>query len=85
MAKEASQLCYLLTIVLSVGFLIWGFMDILKKKQPSEGSQTAVISRQIRGFAFIMLAQVVLVIGGALCFGMSGGVEKLGSMVKSLK
>lgn len=85
MAKgDMVQLCYLVVLVLSIGFLVYGFMDLLKNKLPSEKSATDTISRQIRGFALIMVAQVVLVLGGMVCFGMTGGLRGLGRKIKGL-
>lgn len=83
MAKDGAQLCYLLILVASIGFLVWGFMDLLKKKQAGE-SDVQTISRQIRGFAFIMLAQVVLVVGTMVCFGLNGGMDQLGKAISSI-
>ncbi len=52
-------------------------MDLMRK--PTNGNyNTEHVSKQLKGFAFIMLSQVVLVLGGALCLG---GLEKsLGSL-----
>ena len=76
--KSTVQLCYLVAILVAVALVVYGFMELLKEQQPSEKTQAEVISRQIRGFALIMLAQVVLVLGAALCFGTTGGVQGLG-------
>lgn len=59
-------------------------MDLLKNRQHSETSDTQVISRQIRGFAFIMLAQVIMVVGTLICFGMDGGLKGIGSRYHKL-
>nr|QBK86614.1 MAG: uncharacterized protein LCMAC102_04100 [Marseillevirus LCMAC102] len=85
MAKDGTQLCYLLVVIVSIGFLVWGFMDLLRPKLPSEKAQVDVISRQIRGFAFIMVSQVVLVLGSIICFGMTGGVKGLGKTLKKVQ
>lgn len=83
MAKDnGKQLCYLLVLIISIGFLVWGFMDLLRRQQPTEKAQTDVISRQIRGFAFIMLAQVVLLLGSMICFGLTGGMDQLTSAIE---
>ena len=71
------SLCYILTIVASVALTIYGLMDILRKQQADELTQNEVISRQIRGFGILVLAQVVLLVGGATCAGLSSGLEKL--------
>ena len=74
------KICFVLVLVFSIAFLVWGFMDLMKK--PASGkADMDTISRQLRGFAFIMLSQVVLVLGGALCLG---GLEKsLGSLQRA--
>lgn len=85
MAKDnGAQLCYLLVLILSVVFLVWGFMDLLKKKQPTERTETQVISRQIRGFAFIMISQVVLILGAMICFGLTGGLGGVAKAVRAI-
>lgn len=78
------SLCYVATILAAVALVTVGLMDILKLKQPSESSSGEVISRQIRGFGILLLSQIVLAIGVALCVGVSGGVEKALSQVGKL-
>jgi len=72
MATDSAALCYLIVLIVSIGFLIWGFMDLLRKKQHSETSETQVISRQMRGIGLLLLSQVILVLGTALCYGATG-------------
>lgn len=69
--------CFIIVLVVSIAFLVYGFMDLMKK-----GNEQGVdrISRQLKGFAFIMLSQVVLVLGGALCLG---GLDKSLSSLSS--
>ena len=76
MAGE-KNICFIAVLILSIAFLVYGFMDLMRK--PAGGNYNAEhISKQLKGFAFIMLSQVVLVLGGALCLG---GLEKsLGSL-----
>lgn len=52
-------------------------MELLKKKTGEDKDNTAVIVRQLQGIGFIVLSQVVLVVGAGLCFGMSGGLPKI--------
>lgn len=75
--KEGAQICYIVVLILSLGFMIWGLMDLLKKQQLNESSSTDVISRQMRGMGYILLSLVVLSLGGALCAGMSGDLAKM--------
>jgi len=71
-----NQFCYLLTLIIGVIFAIWGFFDILKEKQKHE-SDMNVLQRQLRGFGFLVLSQVVLVIGVSACLGIGGGARKM--------
>ena len=68
MSTEAG-LCYLVVAVATIAFVIYGFMQILGKQLPTE-TDTQVIQRQIKGFAFLMLSQLILVMGSGLCAGM---------------
>ena len=70
------SICYIIVVVVTVALMIWGFMDILKNKQPNEADTHEVISRQLKGFGFLVLAQVALFVGMLICFGVSGGMEK---------
>ncbi len=79
------QLCYLLVLVVAIGFVVYGFMDLLRPKQPNEKSQVDVISRQIRGFALIMVSQIVLIFGAMVCFGMAGGMKQIGAALGKIK
>ena len=68
--------CFIIVLVVSIAFLVYGFMDLMKQKNDEKGVER--ISRQLKGFAFIMLSQVVLVIGGALCTGgLDGSLRSL--------
>jgi type IV secretory pathway VirB2 component (pilin) len=80
---DMHNLCYLLVLAVAVGFVIYGFMLLLEKERSNE-NDVQTIQRQIRGFAFIMLAQVIVVLGMALCYGMSSNGKKyLKSLVRS--
>jgi len=74
--------CYALVAVVSVALIVYGFMQVLNKQIASE-NDIQVIQRQIRGFAFLMLAQVVLVLGSALCAGMGFSLKELSKAVRS--
>lgn len=76
---DSTRMCYLLIFLVSLGFLIWGFTDTLRKQTDQEKSMEQTISRQIRGFAFILLSQVVLVLGMAMCWGLGGGRMRMPS------
>lgn len=73
------QLCYVIVVIIVIILTVWGYMDILKKRQRSESSDTQVITRQLRGFGLLMLSLLVLVLGLSLCYGGSkGGLSALG-------
>jgi len=78
MADGGRNLCLIISFILSLGFLLWGFIELLQKKQPNE-SETSTISRQLRGIGYLILSQVILVLGFALCFAMTGGRADLRS------
>ena len=64
-----TSLCVLSVLTLSIVFLVWGFIDLLRKRKPSEVSEGQVISRQLKGLGMIVLAQVIVVVGAAFCYG----------------
>jgi len=68
--------CYVLAVLASVALLVWGLMDIMRQKLKTETTETQVISRQIRGFGLLLLSQIVLILGAALCFGANGSVDR---------
>jgi len=61
-------LCYVATLAVCLGLVIYGFMMILQRAQPNE-NDTQVIQRQIRGFAYLLLSQIVLILGVMICGG----------------
>lgn len=68
-------LCYVATLIISVALVIYGFMLILQRQQNENDIQ--VIQRQLRGFAYLILSQVILILGIAVCSGFSvGSVRK---------
>ncbi len=75
---NGSELCYFIALIVSIGFLIYGFMELLKQQRTGE-SQTAVISRQIRGFAFIMLAPIIMGLSAGICYALTGQMPPTGN------
>lgn len=67
--SDNASLCYLVVAIATIGLVIFGFTQILGKQLPAE-NDTQVIQRQIRGFAWLMLSQLVLVMGSSFCMGM---------------
>lgn len=79
MASDGKVICSLIVLLLSIGFLVWGIQDLLKKQSPTEATVNDVISRQLKGFGFIVISGLVLGLGKILCDAMTGG---LGSIMK---
>jgi hypothetical protein len=79
--SDANSLCYIVVLAVSIACVIYGFMDLLKKKSGQE-DDLGVIQRQLRGFGYLMLSHVVLVVGLALCVGLNLGYVK--KMLKDL-
>ncbi len=70
---DEKNYCFIFVLIVSIAFLVYGFMELMRKPVGSSEASIATISRQLKGFAYIMLSQVVLILGGALCLG---GLEK---------
>lgn len=77
-----TNICYIATLALSVGLVIFGFLQLLGQQKAGE-NELQVIQRQLRGFAFLALAQIVLVGGMALCVGLN--LDSFKKMVRSVK
>jgi hypothetical protein len=60
-----------LAAIAVVALLIVGFVEIFKKPTPKETTDGVVISRQLKGFALLQLAPIVIM-----------GVSVLGVMVR---
>ena len=75
--SDLNALCYILVLGASIACVIYGFMDLLRRKQVQEDDM-GVIQRQLRGFGYLMLSHVVLVVGLAICIGLNlGAVKKM--------
>ena len=73
--SSSTQLCYLVAIIAAVGLAVWGLFDILKSKQKGE-SDASITHRQLRGFGYLVLAQIVITIGVAMCTEVTGAMGK---------
>ena len=74
-------LCFLIIAIISIVVAIWGFIEILRAKQPDEDSENATISRQLRGFGYLLLSQVLFVLGAIICVVLAGGLTNLSQSV----
>lgn len=77
-------ICYVVAVVVSIGVTIWGLVEILRKKQDDEPTINDTISRQIKGFGFLVLSQVILFLGVSICFGFGGGSDAVYNGVSKL-
>ena len=62
------SICSLTVMVASAALTIFAFYHIFQKKQNKENDLN-VIQRQIRGFALLMVANLVMILGMMLCAG----------------
>lgn len=66
---SAISLCSAVVVGLSVMAIAYAFSYIFKIKQPAENDLN-VIQRQIRGFALLIVAKIIFVVGSLFCAGM---------------
>ncbi len=67
------DLCYLLVLIVVVIMMIYGFMLVIKNEPEAlatggKENEEQVISRQLKGFGWLVLSQVILILGAMLCF-----------------
>lgn len=60
------NLCPMLTLVISLLLMVYGFILIFKAK-PKSNTDTSVISEQLKGFSFLIVAQLVFIFGMSIC------------------
>ncbi len=68
MASTATSLCSLVVMVAAAALTVYAFYHIFQKKESKENDLN-VIQRQIRGFALLMVANLVMLLGMMLCAG----------------
>lgn len=66
--STAVSLCSLVVMVSSVALVVYAFYHIFQQKKNNENDLN-VIQRQIRGFALLIVAQIVMMVGMMLCAG----------------
>ena len=83
---DGNVVCYVGVLIVSLAVAVYGFMQILRSPGPRE-NDIQVIQRQIQGFAFLVLAQVTMVLGMAMCVGWSFGfsVDTMKNTVRSMR
>lgn len=63
-------ICFLLILAISIALVIYGFVMLLKKQEAGE-NDVQVLQRQLRGFGFLLLSQVVFLLGSGACVGLN--------------
>jgi hypothetical protein len=66
--------CTVITALISLAILIWGFVMIFRKKEMGD-SDVKQVSEQIKGFGLVLLSMYVLTIGISICVGGYGLYE----------
>ena len=66
--STAISLCSLVVMVAAATLTVLAFYHIFQQKKDSENDLN-VIQRQIRGFALLMVANLVMILGMMLCAG----------------
>lgn len=64
--NSAANICGLVVVALSLYLVYMGFKDAIDKKKGGE-QDLHVIQRQLRGFAYLALAPVALLLGLYVC------------------
>ena len=62
------SLCSLVVMVASAALTVYAFYFIFQKKNNAENDLN-VVQRQLRGFALLLVANLVMVLGMILCAG----------------
>ena len=65
----AGSLCAIVTLIISLALMVYGFKLILEKRKMAGGKVDMYnVSEQIKGFAFLIIAQLVFMVGMAICY-----------------
>ncbi len=68
MASTTISLCSLAIMVGAAALTVFAYYHIFQKKESKENDLN-IIQRQIRGFALLMVANLVMLLGMLLCAG----------------
>nr|QBK87394.1 MAG: uncharacterized protein LCMAC201_03040 [Marseillevirus LCMAC201] len=68
MASTTISICSLVIMVAAISLTVYSFYSIFQKKDNKENDLN-VIQRQIRGFALLMVANLVMLLGMMICAG----------------
>ena len=68
---DGSLVCTVASVGIAACLIIYGFILVLRKS--SHESPTQTISAQLRGFAFVLLAFYIFILGMGVCKLIFGG------------
>ena len=68
MSNIAISLCSLVVMLIAAILVIYSFMQIFQLQKAGENDLN-VIQRQIRGFAILIVANLVILLGSMVCAG----------------
>lgn len=71
-----NNMCYLVVLLVAAALAVYGLAGIVDRRRPNEDGM-AQANRQLSGFGWMILAQIVLVFGAALCFSYNGGMQSV--------
>ena len=80
MSKNSFGICNLAAVTVALGLVVYGFVLLLQDKKRDE-TDSEVIQRQLKGFAYLVLSQIILVMGMSLCVGMN--IDTVKKMIRS--
>ena len=73
MALPTGSLCYLVALLIAAVMFFYGLSEVLRNPAGADHlTGTSEISRQIRGFGWILASSVVLALGSGLCYTVTG-------------
>lgn len=59
-------MCYLIVIVVAFVLVIYALIELMSRKRANE-TDADVTSRQLRSFGWLIVSQIVLAVGSAVC------------------
>lgn len=81
MKLTSAVVCHTLALLLAIASLIFGLVVMLAKQQPKESTDGQVLSRQMRGLGFVILAPCLYMALRWICSLL--GLEPMAGVMKS--
>lgn len=64
--SNAGRICEIVIVVISIMLLVYGFQAIMQEK-PKSWEDGTMMTNQIRGFGYLLLSQIAVVVGLFVC------------------